>query len=104
MSMYSNIDLTCATTVMKLWMKTHVPTRGNTIPQSHIILDALDLVMHHNIMQMQFGDSYFLQMIGTAMGTSIAVVFANHYLCWHKKILLLAKYCGTLKRIFHLDW
>ncbi len=56
--------------------------------------------MHHNIMQ--FGDSYFLQLVGTAMGTSVAVVFANLYFGWHEKMLLLPKYHDTLKRIiFH---
>jgi hypothetical protein len=50
---------------------------------------------------MQFGDSYFLQLIGTAMGTSVAVVFANLYFGWHEKQTLLPKYRDNLKRIFH---
>jgi hypothetical protein len=49
---------------------------------------------------MKFGDSYFLQLIGTAMGTSVAVVYANLYFGWYKKEFLLPKYQDHLKRIF----
>ncbi|KAL7478179.1 hypothetical protein ACHAW6_003955 [Cyclotella cf. meneghiniana] len=34
---------------------------------------------------MKFGDTFFLQKIGTAMGTSCAVIFANLYYAWHEK-------------------
>ena len=48
---------------------------------------------------MQFGDSYFLQLIGTAMGTSAAVVFANLYFGWHERKRILPKYQDSLKRL-----
>ncbi|KAL7484851.1 hypothetical protein ACHAW6_010480 [Cyclotella cf. meneghiniana] len=54
--------------------------------------------MQHNIMN--FGDSYFLQLIGTAMGTSAAVAYANLYFGWHEKETLLPKFCEHLNWIF----
>ena len=46
--------------------------------------------MRNNLMQ--FGDTYFLQLIGTAMGTSVAVVFANLYYSWHERNCILPHY------------
>ena len=88
-SMYSNIDLNHARTVMKHWLESYVPENTTDALPHDTILEALDLVMRNNIVQ--FGDSYFLQLVGTAMGTSVAVVFANLYFGWHKKTLLLPK-------------
>ena len=98
-SMYSNIDLNHARTVMKHWLESYVPENATDALPHDTILEALDLVMRNNIVQ--FGDSYFLQLVGTAMGTSVAVVFANLYFGWHEKTLLLPKYRDTLKRIIY---
>ena len=95
-SMYSNIDIDHALQIMKLWLDSIVPEHYDLHPEA--ILDALELVMRWNIMQ--FGDSYFLQLIGTAMGTSVAVVLANLYFGWHEKEVILPKYRDNLKRIF----
>ena len=73
--MYSNIDLNHARTVMKHWLEAYVPENTTDALPHDTILEALDLVMRNNIVQ--FGDSYFLQLVGTAMGTSVAVVFAK---------------------------
>ena len=97
--MYSNIDLNHARTVMKHWLESYVPENITDALPHDTILEALDLVMRNNIVQ--FGDSYFLQLVGTAMGTSVAVVFANLYFGWHEKTLLLPKYRDTLKRIIY---
>eukprot|EP00804_Cyclotella_cryptica_P026558 CCRYP_015389-RA/>CCRYP_015389-RA protein AED:0.19 eAED:0.19 QI:0/0/0/1/0/0/3/0/194 len=67
-------------------------------PLVQAILKGLELVMRHNIMK--FGNSYFLQLTRTAMGTSVAVVFANLYFGWHEKETLLPKYCDILKNSF----
>ena len=49
----------------------------------------------------KFGDSYFLQLIGTAMGTSCAVQFANLYFGWHEQETILPKYQNLLGRLFY---
>eukprot|EP00804_Cyclotella_cryptica_P006261 CCRYP_010110-RA/>CCRYP_010110-RA protein AED:0.23 eAED:0.23 QI:0/-1/0/1/-1/0/1/0/108 len=97
--MYSIICLDHAMQVMKHWLE-HTYQAPITRPLNCAILQGLELVMHHNIMK--FSDSYFLQLIGTAMDTSVAVVFANLYFGWHEKVTLLPKYRDNLKRIlFH---
>ena len=53
-------------------------------------MDAFELVMRQNLFE--FGDVIALQRIGTAMGTSCAVVLANLYSGWHEKTTLLPKY------------
>eukprot|EP00804_Cyclotella_cryptica_P011278 CCRYP_007766-RA/>CCRYP_007766-RA protein AED:0.33 eAED:0.05 QI:0/0/0/1/1/1/2/0/265 len=97
-SMYSNIDLDHARSIMKGWLESYDPPPDeNPFPPTETILDALDLVMHHNIIK--FGDSYFKQLIGTAMGTSCAVTFANLYFGKHEKDSILPIFYENLKRI-----
>ncbi|KAL7476883.1 hypothetical protein ACHAW6_008090 [Cyclotella cf. meneghiniana] len=97
--MYSNICLNHALPIMKHWLE-EIYTLPVTRPLIRCIMQGLELVMRHNIMK--FGDSYFLQLIRTAMGTSVAVIFANLYFGWHEKENLLPKYRDNLKRIlFH---
>ncbi len=82
---------------MKHWLESTYNTPVKK-PLIQAILQGLELVMGNNIMS--FGDSYFLQLIGTAMGTSTAVAYANLYFGWHEKETLLPKYRDRLKRIF----
>ena len=91
--MYTNIDLNHATQVMQDWMdtlpKTFQDNEFNRQSQN-AILEGLNLITRNNLMQ--FGDTYFLQLIGTAMGTSVAVIFANLYYGWHEKTYILPHY------------
>ena len=96
--MYSNIDLDHARSVMKNWCESYDPEPGDDWPPVDTILAALDIVMRFNIMQ--FGDSYFIQLVGTAMGTSCAVIFANLYFGAHEKRSILPRFQDNLKRIF----
>ena len=74
--MYSNIDLNLnhRFAIMQLWLESLELEESHSIP-TKTILNALELVMRNNIMTL--GDTCFLQLIGTAMGTSIAMMFAN---------------------------
>ena len=80
--MYSNIDLNHRIAIMQLWLESLEPEESHSIP-TKTIMDALELVMRNNIMTLW--DTCFLQLISTAMGTSIAVMFANLYFGFHKK-------------------
>jgi len=95
-SMYSNIDLDHGLAIMQLWLDTAERESSHLIP-TKAILDALELVMRNNIMK--FGDTHFLQLIGTAMGTPVAVMFANLYFGFHEKNKLIPKYQRNLKRL-----
>ena len=98
-SMYSNIDLDHAMEVMQHWFETYVPGINGEPLSAPVgtLMCALKLVMTWNIMQ--FGDSFFKQLIGTAMGTSCAVFFANLYFGKHEKDTILPSFKDLLKRI-----
>ena len=85
-SMYTKIELNHAMQVMEYWLKS-LPDEAKLhdfIPEvSQAILHGLNLVMRFNIMKL--GNTFFLQKIGTAMGTSCAGIFANLYFAWHEK-------------------
>ena len=98
-SMYSNIDLDHAMPIMRHWFESYVPPPGSQpLANINALMSALNLVMRWNICQ--FGDSYFKQLIGTAMGTSCAVFFANLYFGAHEKHKILPVFQDHLKKIF----
>ncbi|KAL7501818.1 LOW QUALITY PROTEIN: hypothetical protein ACHAXN_000127, partial [Cyclotella atomus] len=97
-SMYSNIDLDHAIPVMKHWFESY---SGPDLAPIDTLLQALSLVMRWNIFK--FGDSYFQQLIGTAMGTSAAVFFANLYFAYHEKHHILPDVIARNPRINFLD-
>ena len=92
-SMYTNIDLNHAMQVMQDWMDTLPKTFQDyefNRQSQNAILEGLNLIMRNNLMQ--FGDTYFLQDVGTTMGTSVAVIFANLHHGWHEKTCILPRY------------
>ena len=95
-SMYSNIDLNHGIAIMQLWLKSLIPGDSHSIP-TRAIMDALELVMRNNIMTL--GDTCFLPLIGTAMGTSVAIMFANLYFGFHEKHKLIPEYQDNQKHL-----
>jgi len=55
-----------------------------------MVLEATELVMRNNIFQ--FDDTYWLQLTGTAMGTSLACVYATIYYSYLEETELLPKF------------
>jgi hypothetical protein len=80
-SMYSNIDINHGIAITQLWLESLIPEDGHSIPTT--TLDALELVMRNNIMTLN--NTCFLQLISTAMGTSVAVMFTNLYFGLHEE-------------------
>ena len=77
-AMYNNIDTDHAITVISWWL-TDLDTRHQTplfFPLEAVI-DAMKIIMKNNIFE--FGDCYFLQLLGTAMGTLSAIMWATIY-------------------------
>ena len=97
-AMYSNIDIDHSLEIMERWIDLYT-SEGKLPELTHkgTILAGLRLVMQWNLMK--FGDSYFQQLIGTAMGTSCAVQFANLYFGWHEKEVILPTFKNALNRI-----
>ncbi|KAL7544934.1 hypothetical protein ACHAWF_008298 [Thalassiosira exigua] len=94
-SMYTNIDTDHAIEVIGKWLDKleldgHLP-EGFPLAA---IKEAMVLVMKNNIFE--WGDCYFLQLLGTAMGTSAACMWATIYFAIHEIDKLLPNYGGYL--------
>ncbi len=95
--MYSNIDTPHGMAVVKEWLSHFKDQLPDDFP-TEFLTEALELVMTTNIFQ--FGDTFWKQLRGTAMGTSTAVNYAylyvgllevQHLLVHHKVSLLFYK-------------
>ncbi|KAL7552329.1 hypothetical protein ACHAWF_015564 [Thalassiosira exigua] len=90
-SMYTNIDTEHAITVITVWLDSlDLP---NDYPLG-AVKEAMVLVMKNNIFE--WGDMYFLQLLGTAMATSAACMWATIYYAVHEMGLLIPKYRNNL--------
>ena len=54
------------------------------------VISAMTTIMTNNLFE--FGDMYFLQLLGTAMGTSAAVMWATLYYAYHEVHTLIPKH------------
>ena len=78
-SMYTNIDTNHAITVLSTFLNTSTYATGI---DPNACIDAIKIVMRHNIFK--FGDTYWVQMNGTAMGTPPAPTYAQLYYLVHE--------------------
>ena len=88
-SMYTNIDTTHGLQVMEAWFKLHARELPADFP-TKMVLSAIKLVMHNNVFQ--FDDTYWLQLTGTAMGTSLACMYATIYFSYQEETKILPVY------------
>jgi hypothetical protein len=82
-SMYTNIDTEHAIAVISHWLdglssKSQLPEGFPLQP----LIQALEIVMRNNVFE--FGDTRYLQLMGTAMGTSAACMYATIYFAIHE--------------------
>ena len=71
---YSNISVKDALELMRrLFFKDQ-----NVIPNAHLILELLELVLSCGIIKFQ--KKFFKQILGTVMGTNLAPILANIYM------------------------
>ena len=95
-SMYNNIDTDHAITVITWWIRDL--ENKNLLPEdfpSNAVISAMTTIMKNNIFE--FGDLYFLQLLGTAMGTSAAVMWATLYYAYHEVHTLLPNHGHNLQ-------
>ncbi len=88
-SMYSNIDTAHGLDVIAKWLRLYKADLPTNFP-SEMLNASLSLVMSDNIFQ--FGDTFWRQLRGTAMGTSTAVNYANLYVGLLEVTRLLRKF------------
>jgi len=93
-SMYTNINTDHGLQVISWWLDELEPQLPNNFPIKGVKV-ALKLVMENNVFE--FGDKWFLQLLGTAMGTPAAVMYATLYYAWWEKTTLIPKYQQQLK-------
>ena len=93
--MYNNIDTDHAIEVITWWLKDLF--QRDLLPENFpldAVLSAMIIIMRNNLFE--FGDLYFLQLLGTAMGTSAAVMWATIYYAYHEVFTLIPKHGHNL--------
>ena len=91
-SMYTNIDPEEGIETIKKYMTYFAPFIDPADRQ--IILKLLRLVMTQCIFK--FGSTYWQQMIGTAMGTPVACIYAILFFAYFERTIILRKYKRNL--------
>ena len=92
-SMYTNIDTDHALAVISSW----IDSLSGSLPSNYpvnAVKDAMRLVMKNNIFE--WGDMHFLQLLGTAMGTSAACMWATAYYGVHETTTLIPRHSTSL--------
>ena len=88
-SFYTTIKLTHTMESLRLWFDTYGDELLPGFPVK-LVLHLNGIIMKSNVFR--FGDTYFIQLIGIAMGTSMACMYAMLYYTVHERIFLLPKY------------
>ena len=88
-SMYTNIDTNHGLDTLKKWFQLHAHELPHGYP-TDMVLEAVELVMRNNVFQ--FDDTYWLQLTGTAMGTSLACIYATIYFSYHEETRIIPTY------------
>ena len=90
-AMYNNIDTAHAILILEAWLDelSLSPDFPTDFPLG-AVKSAMKTIMTNN--HFEFGDLNFLQLLGTAMGTSAAVMWATLYFAYHEVKCLLPKY------------
>lgn len=86
-SMYTNINTQHGLEIMKLWLNKHKTNLPLGFPPIDLICDGMKLVMENCVFE--FDNTQWLQLQGTAMGTSTACIYATIYYSYHEEVCLL---------------
>jgi hypothetical protein len=84
--MYCNINTDHALDIMAQWFQLHAADIPASFPRKKV-LTGLHIIMKSNVFT--FGNRYWLQCNGTAMGTSCACAYATIYYSFHEETRLL---------------
>jgi hypothetical protein len=87
--MYTNIDTHHALIVFRQWFQAFSSEIPKAFP-TELFLAVLELVMTRNVFS--FDDTFWLQIAGTAMGTSCACMYATMYYALHERQSILPLY------------
>jgi hypothetical protein len=95
--MYTNIDTEHGLQTIQNWLDLHRPEILEKYPSFpfELVMTLLRLVMTNNVFQ--FDDCWFHQQNGTAMGTSVACIYATIYYSYHEETHILSTYRSPLR-------
>ena len=88
-SMYTNIDTTHGIHTLRKWLLLHAHELPDKYPVD-MVIEATELVMRNNVFQ--FDDTHWLQLTGTAMGTSLACIYATIYYSYHEETVIIKRF------------
>ena len=91
-SMYTNIDPLEGIDTIRKYLKHFAP--GFTSNECNIILKLLKLVMENCVFK--FGETFWLQLIGTVTGTPVACIYAILFFAYYERTILLRKYKNNI--------
>ena len=90
-SMYTNIHPEEALPILKAYLEEFGDELDDTCKKRfELLLELTKLVMHFNVFK--FGSTWWRQLIGTAMGTSCACIYAIIFFSYFERKILLPKY------------
>jgi len=92
-SMYTNIDTDTGINAIKNFLSDNSESLPLNFP-TNLFLQVLKTVMENNIFC--FGDSYWLQLSGTAMGTPVACAYAMVSFGQHENAVILPRFSANL--------
>ena len=85
-AMYTNINTDHAIYVLNQWFDLHQSELPQDYPKD-LILSGIRRLMSYNVFT--FGNRFFLQLNGTAMGTNVACMYATIYYSYHEETNLI---------------
>ena len=93
-SMYTNISTTDGIATIRKYLDEFANELPHTLPPTDLICSLLEVVMTTNIFQ--FGNTWWKQIDGTAMGTPCACIYSTLYFGYYERKILQPKYKDNL--------
>ena len=93
-SMYTNINTAAAIDAIREWLTRFKAELPDDFPPTELFLSVLQIIMENSIFT--FGDTYWRQGNGTAMGTSCACMYAMLFYGLHERCNLLPDTAPTV--------
>lgn len=92
--MYTNIDPGEGISTLRMYLDEYGKVDLNENLNIDFICELTKLVMEYNVFQ--FGDTWWKQLIGTAMGTPCACIYATLFFAYFERKHILTKYADNL--------
>ena len=92
-AMYTNIDPEDGISTVRKYMKIY-RSEVKTMVLINVIVKLLELIMGNNVFM--FGETFWKQLVGTAMGTPCAINYTTIYFGWHERDKILPTFESSI--------